>query len=51
MLLVLVLDGIAYLLAVSTVSDEHSVLVSVLADIFVAVALAHHQRRPCTCRA
>jgi hypothetical protein len=39
MLFVLILDGIAYLLAVSTVSNEHSVLVSVLADIFVAVAL------------
>jgi len=39
MLFVLILDAIAYLLAVSTVSSEHSVLVSVLADIFVAVAL------------
>jgi hypothetical protein len=39
MLFALILDGIAYLLAVSTVSNEHSVLVSVLADIFVAVAL------------
>jgi len=39
MLFVLILDGIAYLLAVNTVSNEHSVLVSVLADIFVAVAL------------
>jgi diguanylate cyclase (GGDEF)-like protein len=39
MVLVLVLDGIAYLLAVNTVSAEHHELVSVLADIFVAVAL------------
>jgi len=39
MVFVLILDAIAYLLAVSTVSHEHSVLVSVLADIFVAVAL------------
>ncbi len=39
MVLVLVLDGIAYLLAVDTVSAEHNELVSVLADIFVAVAL------------
>jgi diguanylate cyclase (GGDEF)-like protein len=39
MVLVLVLDGIAYLLAVNTVSSEHHEVVSVLADIFVAVAL------------
>ncbi len=39
MLFVLILDAVAYLLAVNTVSHEHSVLVSVLADIFVAVAL------------
>jgi len=39
MLFVLILDAVAYLLAVNTVSQEHSVLVSVLADIFVAVAL------------
>ncbi len=39
MLFVLLLDGIAYLLAVDTVAAEHSVLVAVLADIFVAVAL------------
>lgn len=40
MVLVLVLDGIAYLLAVNTVSAEHHPeLVSVLADIFVVVAL------------
>jgi diguanylate cyclase (GGDEF)-like protein len=39
MVLVLVLDGIAYLLAVNTVSAEHHELVAVLADIFVAVAL------------
>ena len=35
----LVLDGVAYLLAVNTVADGHHELVSVLADIFVAVAL------------
>ncbi len=39
MLFVLLLDGIAYLLAVDTVAAEHRVLVAVLADIFVAVAL------------
>ena len=39
MVLVLILDGIAYLLAVDSVSAEHHELVSVLADIFVAVAL------------
>ena len=39
MVLVLILDGIAYLLAVHTVADGHHELVSVLADIFVAVAL------------
>ena len=39
MLFVLILDGIAYLLAVNTVSAEHHALVAVLADIFVAVAL------------
>ncbi|WP_210251912.1 amino acid permease [Hyphomicrobium album] len=40
MVLVLVLDGIAYLLAVNTVSTtHHPELVSVLADIFVVVAL------------
>jgi len=39
MVLVLILDGIAYLMAVNTVSAEHHELVSVLADIFVVVAL------------
>jgi diguanylate cyclase (GGDEF)-like protein len=40
MVLVLVLDGIAYLAAVNTISAEHHPeLVSVLADIFTAVAL------------
>lgn len=40
MVLVLVLDGIAYLVAVNTISAEHHPeLVSVLADIFTAVAL------------
>ncbi len=39
MLFVLILDGIAYLLAVNTVSEGHHELVAVLADIFVAVAL------------
>jgi diguanylate cyclase (GGDEF)-like protein len=40
MVLVLVLDGIAYLAAVNTISAEHHPeLVSALADIFVAVAL------------
>jgi diguanylate cyclase (GGDEF)-like protein len=39
MVAVLILDGIAYLLAVNTVSAEHHELVSVLADIFVVVAL------------
>ena len=37
--LVLVLDGIAYLLAVNTVADGHHELVAVLEDIFVVVAL------------
>ena len=39
MVLVLVLDGIAYLLAVNTVANGRHELVSVLADIFVVVAL------------
>jgi diguanylate cyclase (GGDEF)-like protein len=39
MVAVLVLDGVAYLLAVNTVADGHHELVSVLADIFVVVAL------------
>ncbi len=39
MVLVLVLDGIAYLAAVHTIAAEHNELVAVLADIFVAVAL------------
>jgi GGDEF domain-containing protein len=39
MVAVLVLDGIAYLLAVNTVAEGHHELVSVLADIFVVVAL------------
>jgi len=39
MVLVLVLDGIAYLLAINTVAEGHHQLVAVLADIFVAVAL------------
>jgi diguanylate cyclase (GGDEF)-like protein len=39
MVLVLVLDGVAYLLAVNTVSTEHHELVALLADIFVVVAL------------
>ncbi len=39
MVLVLILDGIAYLLAVNTVADGHHQLVAVLADIFVVVAL------------
>jgi diguanylate cyclase (GGDEF)-like protein len=39
MVLVLLLDGVAYLLAVNTISDEHHELVAVLADIFVAVAM------------
>jgi diguanylate cyclase (GGDEF)-like protein len=39
MVAVLVLDGVAYLLAVNTVADGHHELVSVLADIFVLVAL------------
>jgi amino acid transporter len=39
MVLVLVLDGIAYLLAIHTVADGHHELVSVLSDIFVVVAL------------
>jgi diguanylate cyclase (GGDEF)-like protein len=40
MVLVLVLDGIAYLAAVNTISAEHHPeLVSVLSDIFTAVAL------------
>ena len=39
MVAVLILDGVAYLLAVNTVSDGHHELVSVLSDIFVVVAL------------
>lgn len=39
MLLVLVLDGAGYLLAVSSLPDQNSVLVAVLEDIFVAVAI------------
>ncbi|MGA7458446.1 MAG: hypothetical protein WBW51_14165 [Methyloceanibacter sp.] len=40
MVLVLILDGIAYLAAVNTISAEHHPeLVSALADIFTAVAL------------
>lgn len=39
MVLVLVLDGIAYLLAVNSIGEGHHQLVAVLADIFVAVAL------------
>lgn len=39
MVLVLLLDGIAYLLAVHTIPAGHEQLVAVLADIFVAVAL------------
>jgi diguanylate cyclase (GGDEF)-like protein len=39
MVLVLVLDGIAYLLAVQTVAEGHKELISVLSDIFVLVAL------------
>jgi diguanylate cyclase (GGDEF)-like protein len=39
MVLVLILDGIAYLYAVKTISDEHHRLVAGLADIFTAVAL------------
>ena len=40
MVLVLILDGIAYLAAVNTISAEHHPeLVSVLSDIFTAVAL------------
>jgi diguanylate cyclase (GGDEF)-like protein len=39
MVLVLVLDAAAYLLAVDTVADGHHQLVSVLSDIFVVVAL------------
>lgn len=39
MVLVLVLDGIAYLLAVNSIGEGHHQLVAVLEDIFVAVAL------------
>ena len=39
MLLVLVLDGVGYLLAVSRVDRAHDELVVALSDIFVAVAL------------
>ncbi len=39
MVLVLLLDGIAYLVAVRTISAEHNELVAILADIFTAVAL------------
>ena len=39
MVLVLILDGIAYLVAVKTISAEHHELVAMLADIFTAVAL------------
>ncbi len=39
MLVVLVLDGIGYLAAVTHVSSEHAALVAALEDIFVAVAM------------
>ncbi|HEY7669905.1 MAG TPA: amino acid permease, partial [Hyphomicrobium sp.] len=39
MVLVLVLDGIAYLMAVNTIPEGHNELKSVLADIFVVVAM------------
>ena len=39
MLLVLVLDGTGYLLAVSNLPVQHSALMTALADIFVAVAM------------
>jgi diguanylate cyclase (GGDEF)-like protein len=39
MVLVLVLDGIAYLLAVNSIGEGHHQLVAVLEDIFVLVAL------------
>ena len=39
MLLVLVLDGAGYLLAVGNVPSEHSALITALEDIFVIVAL------------
>jgi len=39
MLAVLVLDGTGYLLAVSNLPPQHSVLMTALADIFVAVAM------------
>jgi diguanylate cyclase (GGDEF)-like protein len=39
MLLVLVLDGVGYLLAVTRVDTHHHALVTALEDIFVAVAL------------
>ena len=39
MVIVLVLDGIAYLLAVNSIGEGHHQLVAVLEDIFVAVAL------------
>ncbi len=39
MLLVLVLDGTGYLLAVQNLPPQHSTLMTTLADIFVAVAM------------
>ena len=39
MLFVLILDGIAYLMAVNTVPEGHAELIAVLEDIFVVVAL------------
>ena len=39
MLLVLAFDGAGYLLAVTSLPDQSSALVSVLEDIFVAVAI------------
>src|SRR6185312_8865966 len=39
MVLVLILDGVAYLLAVKTVAEGHQELISLLSDIFVVVAL------------
>ena len=39
MLFVLVLDGAGYLMAVNSVTDGHQALMTVLEDIFVAVAL------------
>jgi hypothetical protein len=44
MLVVLILDGVGYLLAVDNLPEGERALMTMLSDIFVAVAHAHHRR-------